>query len=281
MSAILSENRYGKSRVRLVKVERCGSRHEMKDLNVDVQLSGDFSPAYLEGDNRKVLPTDSMKNTVYALAREQPLGEIEEFGQRLAEHFLCRNAHVSLVRIAISQSDWSRIRVNGQEHDHAFVRGGDQRRIAVVQQDRSAVTVRAGVIDLTVLKTAKSAFEGFLHDRYTTLKDSRDRLLGTVVKAEWTYAAGARDYGKLWRTARATLLEVFADHDSRSVQHTLYAMGEAVLERVPVVTRIELSLPNRHCLWVDLAPFGLDNPNEVFVPTDEPHGLIEAVLTRA
>jgi len=281
MSIILTENRYGKSGVRLVKVEHLGSRHEIKDLNVEVQLSGDFSPAYLEGDNRKVLPTDTMKNTVYALARERPLGEIEEFGQRLAEHFLCRNAHVSCVRIAIWQNDWSRIRVDGQEHDHAFVRGGEERRISIVEQDRCAVTLRAGVTDLIVLKTARSAFEGFLHDPYTTLKESRDRLLGSAVKAEWTYTPGARDYGKLWRTARATLLEVFADHDSRSVQHTLYAMGEAVLKRVPAVTRIELSLPNRHCLWVDLAPFGLDNPNEVFVPTDEPHGLIEAVLTRA
>jgi urate oxidase len=281
MSAILTENRYGKSRARLVKVERRGSRHEMKDLNVDVQLSGDFSAAYLEGDNRKVLPTDTMKNTVYALAREQPLGEIEEFGQRLAEHFLCRNAHVSWVRIAISESDWSRIRVGGQEHDHAFIRTGEEKRISVVQQDRCGVTVKAGVADLIVLKTTRSAFEGFLHDEYTTLKDSRDRLLGTTVKAEWTYAPGVREYGKLWCTARAAILEVFACHDSHSVQHTLYAIGEAVLERVPEVTRVELSMPNRHCLWVDLAPFGLDNPNEVFVPTEEPHGLIEAVLTRA
>jgi urate oxidase len=281
MSVVLSENQYGKSRVRLVKVERCRSRHEMKDLSVDVQLSGDFSAAYLEGDNRKVLPTDTMKNTVYALAREQPLGEIEEFGQRLAAHFLCRSAHIAWARIAISQSDWARIRVDGQEHDHAFIRASEQRRISVVHQDRSGVTVKAGVADLVVLKTTRSAFEGFLHDEYTTLKDSRDRLLGTAVKAEWTYASGARDYRKLWLTARTTILEVFAGHDSRSVQHTLYAVGEAVLERVAEVNRIELSMPNRHCLWVDLAPFGLDNPNEVFVPTEEPHGLIEAVLTRA
>jgi urate oxidase len=281
MSVVLSENQYGKSRVRVVKVERRGSRHEMKDLNVDVQLSGDFSAAYLEGDNRKVLPTDTMKNTVYALAREQPVGEIEEFGHRLAEHFLCQNAYVSWVRISISQNDWLRIQVGAQEHDHAFIRAGEERRTAVIQQDRSGVTVKAGVADLMVLKTTRSAFEGFLHDEYTTLKDSGDRLLGTVVKAEWTYAPGARDYGRLWRTARTTILEVFAGHDSRSVQHTLYAMGEAVLGRVPEVTRIELSMPNRHCLWVDLAPFGLDNPNEVFVPTEEPHGLIEAALTRA
>ena len=281
MSVVLLENRYGKSRVRLLKVERRGSRHEMKDLNVDVQLSGDFSAAYLEGDNGKVLPTDTMKNTVYALARAQPLGEIEEFGQRLAEHFLHRSAHVAWARISISQSEWSRIRVDGQEHDHAFVRASEQKRTAVVHQDRSGVTVRAGVADLALLKTTRSAFEGFLHDEYTTLKDSRDRLLGSAVKAEWTYALGARDYGKLWLTARATILEVFAGHDSRSVQHTLCTIGQAVLERVPEVTRIELSMPNRHCLWVDLAPFGLDNPNEVFLPTEEPHGLIEAVLTRA
>jgi urate oxidase len=281
MPARLTENRYGKSRVRLVKVERRGSQHEMKDLSVDVQLGGEFSAAYLEGDNRKVLPTDTMKNTVYALAREQPLGEIEEFGQRLAEHFLCCNPHVAWARITLSENNWSRIRVGGEEHNHAFIRGGEERRTAVVQRDRSAVSVKAGVADLVVLKTTGSAFEGFLHDEYTTLKDSRDRLLGTAVKAEWTYAPGAGDYGRLWRTARATILEAFAVHNSRSIQHTLYAIGEAVLERVPDVTRIELSLPNRHCLWVDLAPFGLDNPNEVFVPTDEPHGLIEAVLTRA
>jgi urate oxidase len=281
MPAMLTENRYGKSRVRLVKVERHGPRHHLKDWNVDVQLSGDFSAAYLEGDNRKVLPTDTMKNTVYALAREQPLGEVEEFGQRLAEHFLCRNAHVSWAQISISESHWSRIQVGREEHDHAFTRGGGERRTSVVQQDRSGVTVKAGIADLVVLKTTRSAFEGFLHDEFTTLKESRDRLLGTAVKAEWTYASGARDYGKLWHTARATILEVFAGHDSRSVQHTMYAIGEAVLERIPEVMRIELSLPNRHCLWVDLSPFGLDNPNEVFVPTEEPHGLIEAVLTRA
>ncbi len=281
MSTTLSENRYGKSRVRLVKVERNGSRHEMRELNVDVQLSGDFAAAYIEGDNRRVLPTDTMKNTVYAFARRQPLGEIEEFGQRLADHFLRRNAHVAWAQIAIFDCGWQRLRVGSREHEHTFIRVGEERRTAVVHQDRSGLTVRAGIADLVLLKTARSAFEGFLQDEYTTLKDSRDRLLGTAVKAEWTYAPGAGDYGKLWRTAREIILEVFAGHDSRSVQHTLHAMGEAVLARIPEVTRIELSLPNRHCLLVDLAPFGLDNPNAVFVPTEEPHGLIEAVLTRA
>ncbi len=281
MSVVLSENRYGKSRVRLVKVERHGARHELKDLTLDVQLSGDFDAAYLRGDNRQILPTDTMKNTVYALARRQLLGEIEEFGQRLTDHFLSRNAKILRARVAISQSGWQRIRVDGQEHDHSFLRAGEERRTAVVHQDRSSITVKAGIADLVMLKTNRSAFEAFFHDEYTTLKDSRHRLLSTAVKAEWTYRSGAHDYGELWRAARQTILEVFAGHDSLGVQHTLYAIGETVLARIPAVTRIELSLPNRHCLLVDLAPFGLDNPNEVFLPTDEPHGVIEAVLTRS
>ena len=281
MPPVLSENRYGKSRVRLMKVERDGPRHDLKDLSVQVQLSGDFAAAYVKGDNRKVLPTDTMKNTVYALARQQPLGEIEEFGQRLADHFVSRNAHVSWARIIISQNGWRRIQVDGEEHAHSFILAGEDRRTAVIHQDRASVTVTSGIADLMVLKTSQSAFEGFVHDEYTTLKDSRDRLLSTALRAEWTYAPGAHDYGELWRTARKTILEVFAGHDSLGVQHTLYAIGEAVLARIPAVTRIELSLPNRHCLLVDLTPFGLDNPNEVFMPTDEPHGVIEAVLTRS
>ncbi|HEV2492051.1 MAG TPA: urate oxidase [Terriglobia bacterium] len=281
MSVVLSENQYGKSRVRLVKVERQGSRHELRELTVDIQFAGDFAAAYLEGDNRKVLPTDTMKNTVYALARQQALGEIEDFGARLADHFLRRSAYVGWVRVAISENAWTRIRMGGQEHDHAFVRAGNEWRTAAIEQNRSGTGIKAGIAGLEVLKTAHSAFENFLQDEYTTLKDTRDRLLATAVTAEWTYAGGAHDYGALWRTARQTMLEVFAGHDSRGVQHTLYAMGEAVLKRIPAVERIELSLPNRHCLLVDLAPFGLDNPNQVFVPTDEPHGVIVAVLTRS
>ena len=281
MSVVLAENRYGKSRVRLVKVERSGSRDHVRDLSLDVQLSGDFAAAYVEGDNRLVLPTDTMKNTVYALARQEPLGEIEEFGRRLASHFLTRNAPVSEARVALSESAWSQICVSGKEHDHAFVRAGSGQSTAVICHGRAGVTVKAGVTDLVVLKTAGSRFETFLRDEYTTLKDAPQRLLGTAIRAEWTYAAGDHDYGALRRTARDTILEVFATHESLSVQQSLYAVGEALLDRIPGITRVELSMPNRHCLLVNLEPFGLDNPNQVFVPTDEPYGLIEAVLTRS
>jgi urate oxidase len=275
MPVLLTENRYGKSRVRLVKVERNGPRHNLKDLNVDIRLTGAFEESYTVGDNSSVVATDTMKNTVYALARQVPVGEIEEFGLRLADHFLSRNAHVSGARIAITENEWSRIHSNGLPHDHSFVQGAEK-RTALIEQG----IVTSGITGLVVLKTTRSAFEGYIHDEYTTLKETKDRLFGTAITAEWVYRDGKHAYGDLWRTVRQILLEVFAEHDSLGVQHTLHAMGESVLERIAEIEEIRISMPNRHCLLVDLAPFGLDNPNEVFVPTDEPHGIIEATLKR-
>ncbi|HXZ79746.1 MAG TPA: urate oxidase [Terriglobales bacterium] len=280
MPIALAANSYGKSQVRLVKVERRGAHHELTDLNIDIALSGEFSAAYASGDNRDVLPTDTMKNTVYALARKQPLGEIEEFGLRLADHFLTRNPQVSSARIAVRQNLWKRILVNGRPHNHAFLKAGGGRRTAVVTSDRKHAEIKSGIDELEILKTSGSAFEGYIHDEYTTLKETRDRLFGTIVKAEWLYQPGSHSFGSLWDTVRHTVLEVFACHDSRGVQHTLYAIGETVLSRAKEIVEIHLSMPNRHCLLVDLSPFGLDNPNEVFLPIDEPHGLIEATLRR-
>ena len=275
MPVLLTENRYGKSRVRLVKVERHGPRHNLKDLNVDIRLTGAFEASYTLGDNSSVVATDTMKNTVYALARQAPVGEIEEFGLRLADHFLSRNAHVSGARIAITENEWTRIHSNGLPHDHSFVQGAEK-RTALIEQG----IVMAGISGLVVLKTTRSAFEGYIHDEYTTLKETKERLFGTAITSEWTYRDGKHAYGDLWRAVRQILLEVFAEHDSLGVQHTLHAMGESVLERVAEIDEIRISMPNRHCLLVDLAPFGMDNPNEVFVPTDEPHGIIEATLRR-
>jgi urate oxidase len=281
MPAILADNQYGKSRVRLVKVERHGTHHEFIDVSVDIKLSGDFAAAYQDGDNRRVLPTDTMKNTVYALAGRGPIGEIEQFGQRLADHFLSRHAHIARASIAISQSSWKRIHVGGRAHDHAFLHGGDERRTAVVEQDRNGVRTRSGIRDLVVLKTTNSAFVGYIRDEYTTLKETGDRIFGTAVTADWTYRGQDLSYGPCWHAVRETMLEIFAGHESQGVQHTLYAMGEAILDRVDAIAEIHIAMPNRHCLLVDLAPFGIDNPNEVFLPIEEPHGLIEATLTRS
>ena len=281
MPVILASNRYGKSRVRLVKVERNGARHALKDLTVEILLEGEFDASYTTGDNRGVVPTDTIKNTVYVLARKGPLGEIEEFGQRLASHFLDRFAHVDCVQLNLMQGLWTRIQTHGREHDHAFTGGEEERRTVRVESTRNRSTVHSGLTDLVVLKTTKSAFEGYIRDEYTTLEETQDRLFGTAITAEWTYSAQDVSYATFFQGIRQTLLDVFAAHDSKGVQHTLYAMGEQVLEQFPDVADIKITMPNRHCLLVNLSPFGMTNPNEVFVPTDEPHGLIEALLTRS
>ena len=280
MSVILAGNHYWKSRVRMVKVTRHPDRHDLKEVTVGIQFEGDFETSYTAGDNSKVLPTDTMKNTVYALAKENPVEQIEEFALRLIAHFLKNTPQVRQVRIEIAEHLWTRITVAGKPHNWAFTRSGNEKRIAVVTGTRSGVSVEAGIEDLVVLKTGGSGFEGYPGDRYTTLQETRDRILATAIRASWLYDGPEVAFGTCWYGVRQLLLDTFAEHDSRSVQHTLYAMGEAVLKTYEDILEIRLSLPNKHCLLVDLAPFGLENNNEIFVPVDEPHGLIEARLTR-
>lgn len=278
---MLGANSYGKSGIRLVKVTRRPDRHDLKDLTVAVRLEGDFERAHSEGDNSAVLPTDTMKNTVYALAAESSLEEVESFGLVLARHFVESHAPVSRARIEISEHLWERLEVSGRPHRHSFRRAGDETRLARVALDRGGTpSVEAGLENLMILKTAQSGFAGFPRDRYTTLKETGDRILATALSAVWSYDEPEASFNLLWKAIRQTLLETFADHDSKSVQHTLSAMGEAVLERHHEVRQIRLTMPNKHHLPVDLAPFGLANENAIFVATEEPYGLIEAALER-
>lgn len=279
MTVTLTGNSYGKSEVRLVTVRRGLERHELKDVTLNIRLEGDFAGAYTEGDNSGVLATDTMKNTVYALAAEHPFDDIEDFGLALSDHLLQADPHVASVRVELAEHLWERIETAGAPHPHAFRRAGTERRTAMVTRTADTVRVTAGLEDLVVMKTAKSAFEGFPRDRYTTLKETADRLLATALRATWRYSRPYVAFGPLWSEVRRVLLETFADHDSRSVQHTLYAMGEAVLETVDV-EEIHLVMPNRHHIPVDLTPFGMENRNEIFVATAEPYGLIEATLRR-
>ncbi len=280
MTPRLVWNGYGKAAVRLVKVDRGESRHELHDLTVEVQLQGEFSRVHTAGDNTQVLPTDTMKNTVYALARRGPVDPPEEFGERLARRFLesCPSAQRAVVTLLVHR--WDRVSVGGAPHRHGFSRGPAERRLAVVTMDGSGVGVEAGLEGLGLLKTTGSAFTGFRRDDYTTLRETGDRILATEVAARWKYSRPPRNYGASWDAVRAGLIETFAQHQSASVQHTLYAMGEEALARCAEIGEIRLVLPNRHHLLVDLGPFGLDNPNEIFVATEEPYGRIGAVIVR-
>jgi urate oxidase len=278
---MLTDNRYGKSGIRLVKVTRKPDRHELVDLTVAVRLEGEFAAAHVSGDNARVLPTDTMKNTVYALAASHALASAESFGIDLAAHFLAGGRDVSRVTVTLTEHLWEPLAVRGQPHPHSFRRVGPERRIATISAGRGQTTVEAGIEGLLVLKSAGSAFSGFRRDALTTLAEARDRIFATSVAACWRYTETDINHRLLRAAVRETLLETFAEHASESVQHTLHAMGEAVLARHPEVAEVRLSLPNKHHLPVDLRPFGLENRNEIFVATEEPFGLIEGTLTRS
>jgi urate oxidase len=274
--ANLTFDTYGKTRVRLTQVLRNGHTHEVLEISVRILFQGDFAKSYTAGDNSSVLPTDTMKNTVYALARKSPIQSIDQFAGELARHFLSRIAHLQKVKIEIEQTPWGRIGTHGT----AFVKSGSECRTAFVEADRDREVYGSGISDLEILKTAKSQFADFLKDEYTTLPETRDRLLGTVLHAEWTYRPGAIDFNTAHDAIRQTLLETFASHESRSVQETLFAMAEQALASHKVIEEIHLMMPNKHRMLFDLSRFGLDNPNQIFVPTDEPSGYIEARVKR-
>jgi urate oxidase len=277
---MLANSAYGKSKIRLVQVRRNSNRHTVHDLTIAVRFHGDYDESYTDGDNSNVLPTDTMKNTIYALAAREPVTSPETFGRRLARHFLDRNPKLRDVRIDLAEQLWRPITIGGREHGQSFMQRGPETRTATVQADRDRVVVGAGIRDLMILKTSHSAFAGFPRDEYTTLPETNDRLLATSLTATWKYDADEADYGPPWQAIRQTLLEAFAEHHSQSVQHTLYAMATAVLDTTPQVSAIRLVMPNRHHLPFDLSRLGLENRNEIFVATEEPYGLIEATLTR-
>jgi urate oxidase len=267
---------YGKTKVRLTYVQRLETRHEVKELTVDVLLEGAFQEAFTKADNSIVLPTDTMKNTVYALARKKPIVSIEEFARDLARHFLSGVAHLNKATLQIKEIPWARI----GESPAAFVQAGLERRSVSFVVTRSAEIIRSGIQDLQILKTTDSAFTGFLKDQYTTLLETSDRLLGTVLQADWLYTGTDPDFNKTHAGIRSLLLTTFAAHKSLSVQQTLYDMAEAVLKQFTSVAEIHVVLPNKHCLLVDLSKFGMDNPNQIFQPIDEPSGYIEACVSR-
>lgn len=277
----LIQNNYGKSKVRVTKVKRDGEYHDMKEFLVNVQLEGNFDAIHIDGDNTDILSTDAMKNTVYALAKDHDVNSIEEFALFLSEHFLKNNDNVDHVSIEIIQSIWNRIAVNGEPHNHSFVSGGNERRTCLVERTADDVYVSSGILDLLIMKTTGSEFWGFKREQYTTLPETRDRIFETSVKATWDYIRDEDiDYNANYNNTRQTILEVFANHQSMSVQHTIYEIGKVLLESCDDIDEVAFSMPNKHCLLVNLGVFGMENKNEIFVPTDEPHGLIEAVIGR-
>ena len=272
--ARLGENRYGKAQIRLMKVDRDTERHVLHDLNVSVSLSGEMEAVHLSGDNASVLPTDTQKNTVYAFARDHGVGEVEDFGALLARHFVDSLPSIHRARVHIEEYAWERL----QGAVHSFVRSGGEVRSATVTYDGRRHRVLSGLTGLVLLSSTGSEFRGFAKDRWTTLAETSDRVLCTSVDATWRHGHRPDDWGESYAAGRAALCEAFGDTYSRSLQQTLYAMGERLLSACEGVAEVRLSLPNRHHFLVDLAPFGLENPGEVFHVDDRPYGLIEGAV---
>jgi urate oxidase len=280
----LGPNQYGKAEVRLVRVTRDTPVHRIEDLNVSTQLRGDFETAFTEGDNAHVHATDTQKNTVYAFAKEHGVGSPEQFLLTLGRHWVDQE-WVTGCWMKAEQFGWERIPADGRPHDHSFIRSGRETRTAVVQYDGEQAFVVSGLTDAVVLKSTGSEFHGFPRDRYTLLAETDDRILATSVTAWWRYttdavAAGGLDYNALYDAIRDLMYQRFAQVHSLALQQTIFEMGRAVLERFEEVAEVKLSCPNKHHFVVDLEPFGLENPNEVFFAADRPYGLIQATVQR-
>lgn len=280
MKIRLTKNAYGKNAVNLSKIIRHPDHHEFRQISVNVSLQGDFDTAHTEGDNSKILPTDTQKNTVYALAKEKFTTGIEDFAKDLANHFTSNNPQLSLTTIEIEEFSYSRLKFDNTEHPHAYISNGNEKHITVVEQDAQEIRVKSGITDLLILKTTDSAFEKYIRDPYTTLKETSDRIMATKCEAVWNYNSINLDFVSLFTNIRNTLLKTFSDHKSLSVQHTLYAMGEAVLKKFGEVQEISLVMPNKHHILFNLEQFGMSNQNEIFIATDEPFGYITGTVVR-
>jgi urate oxidase len=278
--AKLTGHRYGKARVRVMKILREGPVHTVKDIEVAAHLKGDFASSYTSGDNSKVVATDTIKNTINVFAKEHLGEEIERFGLVLGEHFLTRYEQVREAEIQILERPWKRLAVNGEPHPHSFAAGSEARMFASVNCSEKAKTVRSGIRNLVILKSTGSGFENYPKDEFTTLPETADRILATSFSATWTFKEQPDHYSRANEGILNAMLRVFANSYSPSAQTTLFQMGEAALAACGEISQLDLAMPNKHCLLINLAPFGLENKNEVFVPTDEPHGDITATVAR-
>ena len=281
MGAKLIDHQYGKSRVRVLKVLRDGATHTLKELDVSVRLHGDFESAYTSGDNSKVILTDTMKNTVHALAQDVLGEETERFAVTLARHFLERYPQVHRVAVKTRERVWDRLAVNGAPHPHSFTHAPGMRPAVIVAAKGKSVEVVSGIENLLLLKSTASSFKDYPKDEFTTLPETDDRIFATSLVAFWTWDGEPADYRRTNRTVVDAMVRPFALNHSPSVQTTLCQMGEAALAACAQIKRIHLAMPNKHYLPIDLSRFGRENRNEIFLPTDEPHGQIEATLTRA
>lgn len=280
MSVSIASQSYGKASVGLSYIARHDDHHDFIQIEASIALEGGFDDAYTQGDNRLVVPTDTMKNTVYGIARQHGVENIEQFAQQLANHFFDSFDHVDVATVSLVQHLWTRMDLDGNQHGHAFVGGRSEQNTCVAKSDSHGVSLHSGLRGLQVLKTTESGFSNFLQDKFTTLKPTDDRIFATTITADWPCKDVHHDWTATRKTVRALLLDVFAHQYSPSVQKTLHDMAASVLAACPEIDQISLNMPNQHHILADLEKLKLQNENDIFVPTPEPFGVISATIQR-
>lgn len=276
----LIENRYGKGRVRVLRLHKDGDRHEVRELDVRAMMTGDFGRLFTDADNRKAVSTDTVKNLINVVARENLSLDTEAFCHAVCGRFLERYPQVMGVDVTAHETRWQRMTLEGHPHNHGFVLDNNGRPFASVVATRQGSTLRSGIAEFTVMKTTQSGWDNYAKDSYTTIRETRDRICATSLMASWNWRAVPGDYRATNATILRTMLEVFATTYSESVQDSLYRMGMAALAAVPEIETVTLAAPNKHYIPINLAAFDLSNDNMVFLPTDEPHGQIECTIGR-
>jgi urate oxidase len=275
----LSQPNYGKAKVRVLKVVREKDRHWLKELEISISLQGNFHDAFTQGDNRLVVPADTLKNAIHILAKERLGAGNEDFGIVVGQHFLAYE-QVAQVQARLTERSWQRMRVQGRPHPHSFVAGGGARPVVEVRASREEFILRSGIEDLLILKTAEAGFEGFARDQHTTLAETRDNLLATKLQASWLYRHEPANYSESNAKILDAMIEVFAATYSPSPQRTLFQMGEAALNVVPEISEVQLKFPIEHFQLIDLAPLGFENPGELYLPAGEPFDHVEGTVVR-
>lgn len=276
----LVRNRYGKGRVRVMRISRDGDTQSVSELSVRAIIEGDFARAYTNADNSTSVSTDTVKNVVNVVARENLDLAREPFCIAIGQRLLDSYPQVEKATVTAHETKWSRLSLGGKPHPHGFLRDSNGRPFSTVTMTRTGMMLMSGIEGFTFMKTTQSGWANYAKDPYTTIPETDDRICATSMEASWNWSAEPADYAATNAKILDTMIEVFATTYSPSVQNSLFRMGEAALAAVPEIADVSMACPNIHYILMNLTAFGYDNKNQVFLPTDEPHGQIECTVAR-
>jgi len=287
--------RYGKDNIRVMKVDKdeATKTHTVTEMTVCVLLEGEIESSYTHADNSVIVPTDTMKQTTYIMAKQNPVNPPELFASILGTHFVDTYKWIHTAHITIVTHRWTRMTIDGKPHPHSFSRDGDEKRLVECDViEGKGIQIRSAISDLLVLKSTGSQFHSFNTDDFTILKDTYDRILSTSVDAGWKWKTMTMDqvtaesakFDKTWTAARDITMKTFALDDSASVQNTMYKMCGQILDSEALVEAVDYELPNKHYFEIDLSwHHGLKNTGkdaQVYAPQSDPNGLIKCTVTR-